>query len=359
VTAPAADYDATRSMLFAKTMVDVLNGGMLAAMAAIGHRTGLFVTMAALPPSTSAEIAEAAGLDERYVREWLGAMVTGRFVDHDAAAGTYRLPPEHVPWLTSGPGTTNLAVVASTIPMLSSVLDDVIACFHDGGGVPYSRYPTFQAHMGEQSAGIFDASLVDVVLPIVPGLVDRLRAGIDAADIGCGQGHASNVLAAAFPASRFTGLDLSEQGIAAGRAEAAARGLANATFEVTDVARLAGPPRYDFVTAFDAVHDQADPAAVLRGIADVLRDDGTFLMVDIRASSLLHENLDHPLGPYVYGTSTLHCMTVSLAAGGAGLGTAWGHQVATRMLNEAGFTEVEVRNLDTDVANSYYLCRKG
>jgi SAM-dependent methyltransferase len=212
--------------------------------------------------------------------------------------------------------------------------------------------------MAEQSAMIFDASLVDAVVPIVPGLPERLREGIDAADVGCGQGHAVNVLAAAFPASRFTGLDISTEGIAAGRAEADERGLTNATFEVADVAALAGPPRFDLVTAFDAIHDQAAPDAVLRGIADVLRDDGTFLMVDIRASSHLHENIGHPLGPYVYGMSTMHCMTVSLAAGGAGLGTAWGEELAQEMLAAAGFGDVQVHHLDSDVANTYYVCRK-
>ncbi|MBA2282547.1 MAG: class I SAM-dependent methyltransferase [Actinomycetota bacterium] len=358
MTDTSADLDVGKAAVFAGHVAGILNGGMLALMLTIGHRTGLFRTMSGRAPSTSAEVAEAAGLDERYVREWLAAMVTGRVVEHDAAARTYRLPPEHAMWLVPGGGAQNLAVVAGAVPMLSGVLDDVVTCFREGGGVPYSRFPRFQAHMAEQSAQIFDASLVGVVLPVVPGMVGRLEAGIDVADVGCGKGHAVNVMAAAFPNSRFTGLDISDEGIAAGRAEAATLGLANASFEVHDVASLAGPARFDFVTAFDAVHDQADPTAVLAGIAAVLRDDGTFLMVDIRASSELHENLDHPLGPYIYAMSTMHCMTVSLAAGGAGLGTAWGRQVAERMLRDAGFDAVDVHHLDADVANSYYVARR-
>lgn len=353
---PNPDFDVDRSYRFAARAAGILNDGMLALLLTIGHRTGLFSTMAGLAYSTSTEVAAAAGLDERYVREWLAAMVTGGIVEHDPATSTYRLPAEHAAWLTSGNEGNNLAVVASSIPMLAGVLDDVVGCFRDGGGVPYERFPSFQAHMAEQSGEVFDRALVDVVVPLVPGLADRLRAGIDALDVGCGQGHAVNVLAGAFPASRFTGVDISTAAVEAGRAEASSLGLANASFEVVDVATLAGPPRYDLVCAFDAIHDQRDPAVVLAGIRAVLRPGGAFLMVDIRASSDLERNRSHPMGPYLYGMSVLHCMTVSLAAGGAGLGTAWGEELATSMLQDAGFDSVELHHLPTDVANTYYVC---
>jgi ubiquinone/menaquinone biosynthesis C-methylase UbiE len=192
----------------------------------------------------------------------------------------------------------------------------------------------------------------------VPGLVERLRAGIDVADVGCGLGHAVTLMAGAFPRSRFTGFDFSAEGIAAGRKAAARRGLSNARFELQDVARLDVSQGYDLITAFDAIHDQAQPAQVLAGITRALRPGGTFLMVDIAASSNLAENGEHPLGSYLYTVSCMHCMTVSLAQGGAGLGTMWGEQVALRMLAEAGFSQVEVRRVPGDIINSYYIARR-
>jgi len=116
--------------------------------------------------------------------------------------------------------------------------------------------------------------------------------------------------------------------------------------------------RFDFITAFDAIHDQAKPRTVLAGIAAALRPGGTFLMVDDRASSHLHENLDHPLGPFLYGVSTMHCMTVSLAQGGEGLGTVWGEHKARELLAEAGFVGVAVYTQPGDIANNYYVARQ-
>jgi SAM-dependent methyltransferase len=242
--------------------------------------------------------------------------------------------------------------------MLGSVEDRIVTAFREGGGVPYSDFPTFQRVMAQQSAQVQDALLVDAVLPLVPGLRERLEQGIDAVDVGCGSGHAVNLLARAFPRSRFTGVDTSEEGLARAREEAASLGLRNATFVLQDAARLSGPPAYDLVTTFDAVHDQADPAAVLRGIHDVLRPGGTYLCVDIGAASDVAGNLDHPFAPYFYTVSTMHCMTVSLAEGGAGLGACWGQQTALRMLGEAGFDDVTVHTVEGDLANAYYVARR-
>jgi ubiquinone/menaquinone biosynthesis C-methylase UbiE len=130
-------------------------------------------------------------------------------------------------------------------------------------------------------------------------------------------------------------------------------------FEESDAAKLAGESRFDFITTFDSVHDQARPDLVLEGIARLLRRGGDYLCVDVAASSIMGENLDHPLGPLLYTISCMHCMTVSLALGGAGLGTVWGRQKALAMLAEAGFTDVEVKNVDGDIFNNYYIARKG
>jgi 2-polyprenyl-3-methyl-5-hydroxy-6-metoxy-1,4-benzoquinol methylase len=343
---------------FAERMVGLIDSASLAIMVSIGHQTGLFDAMADLPPATSERIAEAARLNERYVREWLGAMVVGRIVDYDAAAGTYVLPDHHAAALTRAAGPDNLATIAQFIPLLGEVEQKIIGCFHNGGGLAYSDYPRFHALMAENSGDVFDAALIGVILPMAEGLPDRLREGADVADFGCGSGHAINLMAQAFPASRFTGIDFSDESLAVGAAEAAQLGLANATFERHDVADMDITLAYDVITAFDAIHDQAQPATVLRNIYRALRPGGVFLMVDIKASSHLADNIGVPLTGFIYTVSTMHCMSVSLAFDGAGLGTAWGWQMATSMLQEAGFADVDVREMEADPINYYYVARK-
>ncbi|MFI0014751.1 class I SAM-dependent methyltransferase [Streptomyces griseus] len=351
--------DPARQEEFAGRMVEVLNDACLGYLCSLGHRTRLFDVMAGLPPSTSEEIADAAGLNERYAREWLGGVTVGGIVGYDPADGTYRLPPEHAASLCRAAGPDNLASFLQDLALIGLVEDEVVTAFRDGGGVPYSSYPKFQELQAEETARVYDAALVDVIIPLAPGLPELLGSGggLDVLDVGTGQGHAVNLLARAFPASRFTGVDMSEGGIAAARAEAARLGLRNAHFDLADAAAVTGP--YDLITAFDVIHDLARPAETLAAVAAALRDDGVFLMGDIAASSRLEENLDLPLGPTLYAFSVFYCMTTSLSEGGAGLGTVWGRQTALRMLNEAGFGEVAVREVEGDILNVYYVARKG
>ena len=189
-------------------------------------------------------------------------------------------------------------------------------------------------------------------------MIERLKTGIEVADVGCGAGHAINLMAWTFPASRFTGYDFSEEGLALGRGEAEAWGLKNASFEARDAARLGINGQFEFITIFDAVHDQAHPAEMLRCVYEALKPGGDLLCVDVAASSELQGNLEHPLGPFLYTVSTMHCMTVSLAYGGDGLGTAWGEQKALEMLGAAGFREVGVHRVEGDVINNYYVAKK-
>jgi hypothetical protein len=343
---------------FADRMLRMMNEAALALMVSVGHRTGLFDVMAAMRAATSEEIASRASLDERYVREWLAVMTTGRIIEHDGATGLYSLPDDHADWLTRAAGMKNLAIGMQYIGLMALVEDQIVDCFRHGGGVPYSAFPRFQTVMAEDSGAVHDATLIDVTLPLVPGLVDRLRQGITVADVGCGSGHAINVMAEAFPRSQFTGFDFSDAGIAAAREEADRRGLANAYFDKRDVAQLGETGRFDFITTFDAVHDQARPDLVLAGIATALRPGGVYLCVDTSASSMLAENMDHPLGPFLYTVSTMHCMTVSLADGGMGLGTMWGEQIARKMLGDAGFTSVHTAHVDGDIVNAYIIASK-
>jgi 2-polyprenyl-3-methyl-5-hydroxy-6-metoxy-1,4-benzoquinol methylase len=212
--------------------------------------------------------------------------------------------------------------------------------------------------MAEESSQTVAAALIEAILPLAPAVVEALRTGIEVLDVGCGRGQALNIMAQAFPESRFTGYDFSKEGVAAGIAEAQARGLANVHFAVKDVATMDDVDRYGLITAFDAIHDQAKPRAVLRRIATALRPDGTFLMQDIAASSHVHKNLDHPMAPMLYTISCMHCMTVSLALNGEGLGAMWGEEQARQLLAEAGFTQVEVKRLAHDIQNSYYIATK-
>jgi 2-polyprenyl-3-methyl-5-hydroxy-6-metoxy-1,4-benzoquinol methylase len=266
------------------------------------------------------------------------------------------LPAEHATCLTRAAGADNLANLAQYVGMFGEIEQQVLGCFRQGGGVPYSAVPRFQALQAEESAQIHDAGLIDGTVPLVDGLTERLRSGIAVLDVGCGHGHAANLIADAFPASRVTGIDVSEQGIAAARDEAAKLRLANVAFEVRD-ARNIEPEAYDLVTAFDVIHDLPDPAGTLAAIHAALRPRGVFLMVDIAASSHLHDNIDHPLAPALYTVSIFHCMTVSLAAGGPGLGTMWGREQALELLAQAGFGDVEVKRVDADILNLYYVAR--
>jgi 2-polyprenyl-3-methyl-5-hydroxy-6-metoxy-1,4-benzoquinol methylase len=347
--------DPAKTEAFGQTMVEVLNHGAIAMMIAIGHRTGLFDVMDRICAATSAQLAEAAGMSERYVREWLGAMVTGGIVEYNPVGATYRLPPEHAAWLTRAASPNNLAASTQWISVLGHVEDDIVDAFRHGQGVPYSAYHRFHEVMAEESGQSVVAVLTEQILPLVPGSIERLERGIDVLDIGCGAGRAVSTLAATFPHSRFVGYDLSDKGITMARSEAQQQGLENARFEVKDVAKMDEPSAYDLITAFDAIHDQARPAEVLRNIARALKPGGTFLMQDISGSSDVQDDIAHPLGPFLYTVSCMHCMSVSLANGGLGLGAMWGKKKALEMLREAGFRDVKVESLPHDPLNFYYI----
>lgn len=355
---PKAPLDGEAAEKFANGLLEILNSASIAVLISIGHQTALFDTMGSLAPATSEQVADAAQLNERYVREWLGGMVTGGVVRYDPRSLTYWLPAEHAAFLTRAAGPDNIATTMQFVAMFGEVEQRVVSCFHEGGGLPYSAYSRFHDIMAAESAGVMDSVLVSQIVRLVPELHDRLEAGIDVADVGCGQGHAVNVLAAAYPASRFTGLDFSREAIDVGRTEAQQLGLHNVSLAVQDVASMSHSQAFDLVTAFDSIHDQAHPATVLANIYEALRPDGVLLMRDIKASSRLEENLDLPWASFLYTISTLHCMTVSLGLGGDGLGTAWGEELAVSMLKSAGFATVELSGVENDIFNTCYVATK-
>jgi SAM-dependent methyltransferase len=354
--APTPPIDETAAGAFAERVFAAYTGGMVTLMIDLAHRTGLLETLAA-GPGTSEQLAARADLAERYVRECLGALVTGDIVAYDAATGRYSLPPERAACLT-GDGSANLAPIAQLNSLLGKHVAGVAAATREGGGVPYEAFrPEFTEVMDAMSRGLMDDQLIDGILPLTGDLPARLTAGIRVADVGCGTGHAVNLMARAHPASTFVGYDIATDAIGQARAEAVEWGLANASFEVLDATRLPAARPFDAVFAFDAVHDQVDPAAVLDRIHTALAPGGVFVMVDIKASSDLEENRANPFAPLLYATSTLHCTTVSLAHGGAGLGAMWGRELALQMLADAGFAEVTVHDVPDDPFDSIYVAR--
>lgn len=353
-----AAFDKTRARQFLDQMVATMNGGAMALMCSLGHRAKLFDVMAGMAPSTPAQIAAAAGLAERPVTEWLNAVTVGGILDHDPEAGTYHLPAEHAGLLTRAAGTLNLANGLQFIGQMGRVEDEVLEAMATGSGVPYTAYSSFHRLMAEVSGQRFDHGLVQHVVPSVPGLVDALESGIDMADVGCGSGRAVHILAKAFPNSRFCGFDISTHTIGLATEVAADQGLTNATFEVRDGTALGERDRFDVMTTFDAIHDQAFPDQAFASVLAALRPGGRYLCVEPNASSHVHGNHDRAHAPFLYTVSTMHCMQVSLAAGGEGAGAAWGREQIEARLGAAGFVDIERTSIPTDRTNDYWQSRK-
>jgi ubiquinone/menaquinone biosynthesis C-methylase UbiE len=336
---------------------------------AIGYRTGLFDAMDEFDsPQPVDSIAKKAGLNSRYITEWLGIMVTGRIVELLQSADgipLFSLPKHRADVITRRAGESNLGVYTQEIPLLTAAaLEPVIQGFKTGAGVSYDHYPDFQQFMSQLANAKHQRVLVTEFLPAVDRgrLVKRLQNGIRVCDLGCAEGVAVRLMAEAFPRSRFVGIDISEEAIAAARKETRHQQLRNLEFKVLDAARLRDShtlqASFDYVTAFDAIHDQTHPLDALRGIHHILAPEGRFSMVDIAAQSDLVDNLDHPMGPFLYTVSLMHCMPVGLVDGGAGLGMMWGRQQAVRMLEKAGFQSVEEQEIPNDPFNFHFFCRK-
>lgn len=343
---------------FAGQMVGIINAGALSTMISIGHRCRLFDIMDTLAAADSHEIARSAGLNERYVREWLGAMVSGKIIDYDPEEKTYFLSPEHAAFLTRRAQENNMAAITSMLPVWSQVEDQIVDCFKNGGGLTYDEYGRFHEVMGEISSANVGANLVERILPHHPELLQKLHSGIQVLDIGCGDGQILIELARHFPNSRFLGIDLCAEPIFHAQAKAKELDLNNLWFEAKDLLEFNSISNFDLITAFDVIHDLAFPDKVLTRVHSWLKKDGQFLMMDINASSKLENNIDHPFGPFLYTASTMHCMSVSLAQGGMGLGTVWGKEKATEMLQEAGFQNIEIEEYEHDLMDSYFFCNR-
>jgi SAM-dependent methyltransferase len=338
---PRAPFDQAKADAFFEKANQDLAGGWIAAMCALGDRLGLFRALAEIGPATSHELARRAEVDERYAREWLAALSCAGYLDYTPSDGRFTLPLEHAPVL-AGAGTWQaLGGPYQLFTSLLGMLDPVAESFRQGGGVPPAAYPPPVWHAVERcTAPTWDLELLPKWLPAMPEVQSKLEAGALVADIGCGHGRALITLARAFPRSRFVGYDAHGPSAVQAAAHAAAAGVGDRVrFEQRDVAQGL-PDEYDVITTFDVVHDAVDPLGLLRAIRQALRPAGTYVLMDERVSSKLEENAELG-GAFYYSVSVLYCMTISLAQGGAGLGTCGLPEEKVRELcAEAGFASV-------------------
>ncbi len=353
---------------FAKKMTEILNHGALNLAMAMGYKHQIFDTLEELnKPVTVSELALASGFHPRYLKEWLGIMVTAQIIDlckDQKGEETYFLPPEHASFLTRKGGSMNMGVYTQEIPLLTAcAMDSVTQAFRTGDGVPFSRYPEFQGFMAELSDAKHEKVLIDHFLPTVDQgqLCARLSQGIRVCDLGCGHGVALNLMARAFPNSSFVGIDNHHEAIRQGAAAAREAGIDNATYLAQDAADIHRKDelssRFDYICAFDAIHDQSHPLDVLKGVIHMLAPGGLFSMIEIQARSSPADNMDHPMGPFLYTVSLMHCLPVGLNDNGAGLGMMWGQEKAEALLRDAGFEEIEISPMEHDPFNLHYLCR--
>lgn len=353
---------------FSKKMNDILNYGALNLAMGIGYKNEIFDILEDLDkPVTISEIAYASNLNERYLKEWLGIMVSGKIIELSQTKDgedLYYLPSEHASFLTRKSGSNNLGVYTQEIPLLTScAMESVNKGFKTGDGIPFSQYPDFQQFMTELSNAKHNDVLIQHFMPSVDKgkLVERLLDGIRVCDLGCGQGVALHLMAKAFPKSTFTGIDNHSEAINTAGKLAKKMNLSNITFMELDASAIYGKEeftqKFDYICAFDSIHDQSYPLKALKGIRYMLAPGGMFSMVDIKASSNLKDNLAHPMGAFLYTVSLMHCMPIGLNDNGAGLGMMWGREKAEKMLAEAGFEHIEVLEMEHDGFNLHYLCR--
>jgi SAM-dependent methyltransferase len=332
---PQLDWDRIRH--FWMQVSNDIGAMMLGSLSYMGDRLGIFRALADAGPVTSAALAGRTGLDERYLREWLSAMACGGYLIYDPAAKTFTMPPEHAmvlarddsPFFAGG-------FVEMTIPNIA-VVPKVMESFRKGGGVPQSEYPpeTWEA-MERMTAPMYRHQLVKNWLPTMPDVMAKLKEGRAALDVGCGSGRAAIAIAQAFPKAKVFGYDSHPATIERAQANAKAAGLADRiTFERFDCTKLPAA-KFDFISAFDVVHDAADPVALLRSIRGALKPGGACLMVEVNVSSRLEDNIG-PFGRMMYSVSTLYCLTTSLAHGGAGIGACMGQAKAQEIASAAGF----------------------
>ncbi len=362
----APDPDALK--LYSFQVFTKLDGAVTAGMIHLGDKLGLFRALAgADAPLTSDELAAATGLAERWVREWAynqaaGGIIVAETPDDpaDPAPVRFALTPEAVAVLASPDHPAFGMGMFHRLPQTMRTLEEMPESFVTGIGHDYD------SHGPEGAVGIersfepwSNAFLVPVVLPMLDGVVERLERGATVVDVGCGAGSALLRMAEAFPASTFVGYDISRYALDRANAKLAEKGLANVAFQDPRDDPMPTDGSVDLVTTFDCIHDMTDPQGMVHALRAMLAEDGTWLLVDIKALDTFAQNVaKNPMASLMYGISVLSCMSSALSEpGGAGLGTlGLPPSRAEAMASAAGFTRF--RKLDVDHAvNAFYELR--
>ncbi|XP_072050732.1 S-adenosylmethionine-dependent methyltransferase Rv2258c-like isoform X1 [Amphiura filiformis] len=348
---------------FDSRLINIVSGGFMTMAIGLGVDTGLFDVMCSMDgPKTSQEIADLAGLKERYVREWLGAMAMGRIVDFNGDQETYHIPEHRIPALKPKSGKNAMTLYAKGVPMLSSVYKDIAECFKKDGpnGMAYSKYSDFHGFMAGLSSRWFDNYLIQHFVPGIPTLKEKLDSGIQVLDVGCGEGGASHLFAQNYPNSQIYGLDFQQHCITKATEIAANKGLENIHFVCQEASGMdpIWDSKFDYVFMHEILHDSAYPDKLLDETYRVMKSDGILSVIDTGAHSKLEDNLN--LSPTIgisYVCSMMNCVPVSLNfEGGMGLGAVWGKERAVEMLSDHGF-DCEVSKTP-GTKFGHFLCKK-
>lgn len=323
---------------FSARVMEDYGNTLRGAMLYIGDQLGLFKALAHSDWVTLEELANQTGLNARYLREWLGSMVTGSYLAYDPQTRRYRLPPEYVPVIADEDSPYFAGgIIQLSVPFVT-MAPKLIEAFRFGGGCPEEEFP-FETWEGMERMTMpwYKHFLVQHWIPSLDGVKQKLETGGSVLDFGCGSGLAAITIAKAFPEARVFGCDFHAPSIKRARANAEAAGVSDRVqFEVSDSDALAGK-KFDFVTTFVVIHDATDPQQMLMDLRQSVDEDGTYLMVELNLSEELHENMNL-FGRVMYPQSTLYCMTCSLSHGGEGIGAFMGERRARQMAELAGFS---------------------
>ena len=314
-----------------------LSASMSAVLMLIGDELGLYAALAGEKLS-AAELAQRTGTNPRYVREWLGNQAAGGYVEYDGAEDTYYLNDEQALCLADPDGPVDLPGAYNIVQDLFHVRARAVENFRSGRGMEWGEHhPCLFAGTERFFRAGYNANLLTSWLPALDGVVDKLEAGGRAADVGCGHGASTILMAQAFPQSEFVGIDYHEASIDTARQRAAEAGVTNATFEVADATSYQGGD-FDLIAFFDCLHDMADPSGASRHARQALKPDGHCLLVEPFAGDDITDNLN-PVGRLFYGASSMICVPVSLAQGGPALGAQAGEQrLREVMVDDGGFS---------------------
>ncbi|XP_071477085.1 S-adenosylmethionine-dependent methyltransferase Rv2258c-like [Diadema antillarum] len=352
------------SEAFANRFSTILTHGFVALAVSLGVDTGIFDALVHLKDreSTSQEIADAAGLKERYVKEWLGCMSVARLVDINPETEKYRLPEHRAPFFTRGTDAHSLAVFSTELPMLSEVYSKLADCLKKDGpsGLPYSDYSLFHSFMASLSGRWVRNHLVQDFIPSMPKIEEKLKSGVKVLDLGCGRGVATLLFAENYPNSSVIGLEISEECVSFAREQAEKKKLTNVEFVQCDAAELPSDwsNSVDYVYVYDVIHDLAQADKVLKEIHRILKPGGVFSMIEPDCETKQSRNVGLDRLSLLYTVSLFHCLPISLYFDGSvGLGTAWGRDKAKEYISNAGLSTDAVVKLPASI-HAHFICSK-